>query len=245
MDKVGSPSPEWAIEIQGLTKAFGNHYALKGIDLKVRKGTCLTVFGPNGAGKTTLIRLLSTTSKPSGGTILLDGADVRTESTHIRRKLGVVSHATFLYNGLTVHENLRFYGKMYGVLNLEERVREVISHVQLEARLYDRVGTLSRGMQQRVAIARAILHNPSIMLLDEPETGLDPHATIMMREILDSLNSGNRTVLMTTHNLERGVELGDQIVILNQGEVVYDVLKPELTTASFPEVYDKYIGMRA
>lgn len=244
MDEKGHSPLVWAIEARGLTKSFGSHRALSGIDLKVRKGDHLTILGPNGAGKTTLIKLLSTLSKPSGGSAWLDGADIRKVPEQIRYKLGVVSHSTFLYTNLTVSENLRFYGRMYGISNLEHRIKEVISQVQLESRLYDRVGTLSRGMQQRVAIARAVLHNPSIMLLDEPETGLDPHATVMMRNVLEALNSGERTVVMTTHNLERGIELADQVVILHEGKIVYQASKQEIDAASFQEIYDRCTGLR-
>ena len=239
----GDLSP-WAIEAHGLAKSFGNVRALAGIDLKVRRGDYLTVFGPNGAGKTTLIKLFSTLSKPSHGSVLLDGLDIRKAPEQSRSKLGVVSHSTFLYPHLTVGENLRFYGRMYGVANLERRIEEVISQVQLKARLHDRVGTLSRGMQQRVAIARAVLHDPPVMLLDEPETGLDPHATVMMRAVLEPFTSGERTVVMTTHNLARGLELADQVVILHEGVVVFQELKQEIDAAAFPEIYDRCTGMR-
>lgn len=242
VDEKGPSSDPWAIETHGLTKSFGNHRALTSVDLKVRKGDHLTIFGPNGAGKTTLIKLLSTVSKPSGGSAWLDGLDIREAPLQIRRKLGVVTHSTLLYNNLTVSENLRFYGKMYGVSNLERRIREVISQVQLEARLHDRVGTLSRGMQQRVSIARAVIHNPSIILLDEPETGLDPQATTMMRDVLEALNPGERTVVMTTHNLQRGLELANQVVILHESKIVYEAFKREIDAASFQKIYDQCTG---
>lgn len=240
MNAKVTSDPAWAIEIEDLTKSFGSRYALRDINLTIRKGDYLTIFGPNGAGKTTLIKILSTLSKPTSGTARLDGTDIRKDAIDIRRRLGVVSHSTFLYNSLTIAENLGFYGKLYGVSNLESRIKEVVAQVKLETRIHDQVGTLSRGMQQRVAIARAIIHNPAIMLLDEPETGLDPHATILMREILDSLNYGERTIVMTTHNLERGVELSDRIVILNRGQLVYEASRHEIDAATFSEVYDYY-----
>lgn len=243
MGENGLSSTTWAIEAYGLAKSFGNTRALAGIDLKVRKGDHLTIFGPNGAGKTTLIKLLSTLTKPSGGSALLDGLDIREAPGQIRSRLGVVSHSTFLYSNLTVSENLRFYGRMYAVTNLEQRIREVISQVQLESRLHDQVGTLSRGMKQRVAIARAVLHDPLIMLLDEPDTGLDPHAIMMMRDVLEPFTSGERTVVMTTHNLERGIEFADQVVILHEGRVAYQASGQEIDTASFRETYDRCIGM--
>ena len=155
-----------AIETEGLAKAFGNRRALAGVDLSIGNGECFVIFGPNGAGKTTLIKLLATLSRPSAGIARVHGLDIRHNAVQVRRRLGVVTHPTFLYNDLTVSENLRFYGRMYRVANLEQRIMEVVSQVQLESRLHDRVGTLSHGMQKRVAIARAVLHNPSVLLLD-------------------------------------------------------------------------------
>ena len=238
-ESVHTSTPH-AIETQGLTKSFGSHRALSGVDLSVGNGECLTIFGPNGAGKTTLMKLLATLSKPSAGSARVDGMDIRSHAVQIRRRLGVVTHSTYLYNDLTVSENLRFYGRMYRVPNLEHRIQEVVSQVQLESRLHDRVGTLSHGMQKRVAIARAVLHNPSIILLDEPESGLDPRATVMMRKILDTLNSGERTVVMTSHNLERGLEIADQVAIIHEGRIVYRAAKQEIAGADFQEIYSQF-----
>ena len=241
-EKVMDSSP-WAIEVRGLTKSFGDHHALRGIDLRVSQGEHLVIFGPNGAGKTTLVKILSTLAKPSSGNVWLDGIDIRDEAAEIRRKISLVGHQTFLYDDLTIYENLKFYGKMYDIADLEKRIREVISWVQLESRLHDRVGTLSRGLQQRASIARAVLHNPSILFLDEPEVGLDPHASTVIRDVLGSINSGSRTVVMTTHNLERGLELSDSVIILDRGKVVYQVSKHEADTVNFQRVYDRCTGM--
>lgn len=239
MDKDAAAAT-WAIEALGLEKSFGEHRALRGIDLRMSRGECLVIFGPNGAGKTTLLKILSTLVKPSAGSVWLDGIDIRDKPVQIRRKVSLVSHQTFLYDNLTVYENLKFYGKMYDVADLEKRIREVISWVQLESRLHDRVGTLSHGLQQRASIARAILHNPSILLLDEPEVGLDPQASAMIRDVLVSINAGSRTVVMTTHNLERGLELGDNVIILNRGKVVYQASRDEVDTVNFRQVYDQF-----
>lgn len=235
-EKANASIPQ-AIETEGLTKSFGSRRALAGVDLSVGNGECLVIFGPNGAGKTTLIKLLATLSRPSAGSARVQGMDIRSHAVQVRRRLGVVTHPTFLYNDLTVGENLRFYSRMYRVANPEQRIREVVSQVQLESRLHDRVGTLSHGMQKRAAIARAVLHNPSILLLDEPEAGLDPHAALMMRQILDTLNAGARTVVMTTHNLERGLELADRVAILHRGEIVYQALRKDIDSGGFQETY--------
>ncbi len=240
MNKDTAAAATWAIETRGLEKSFGEHYALRGINLKMSRGECLVVFGPNGAGKTTLLKILSTLMKPSAGSVLLDGIDIRDKPAQIRRKINLVSHQTFLYDNLTVYENLKFYGKMYDVADLEGRIREVTAWVQLEPRLHDRVGTLSRGLQQRASIARAVLHNPSILFLDEPEVGLDPHASAMVRDVLGSINSGNRTVVMTTHNLEWGLELGDRIAIIDRGKIVYEASGHELNRADLRPIYDRY-----
>jgi len=242
MNEKGTASSPWAVEVQGLTKSFGDHYALRGIDLRVSRGEHLVIFGPNGAGKTTLVKILSTLVKPTSGSVWLDGIDIRDKPAQVRRKINLVSHETFLYDDLTIYENLKFYGKMYDVPELETKIHEVISWVQLESRLYDRVGTLSHGLQQRASIARAVLHNPSTLFLDEPEVGLDPHASTVIRDVLGSINTGNRTVVMTTHNLERGLELGDSVIILDRGKVVYQAARHEVDVANFREVYDRCTG---
>jgi len=240
MNETGTGSGAWVIEVEGLGKSFGNHRALTDINLRVGSGERVTVFGPNGAGKTTLIKVLSTLMKPSAGTVRLDGSDISKAPTEVRRKIGLVAHQTFLYDDLTVYENLRFYGKMYDVVNLEEQIHDVVRWVRLETRLHDRVGTLSRGMQQRISIARAVIHNPSIVFLDEPEVGLDPRAIVMVREVLDSLSAGERTVVMTTHNLEQGIEMSDRVVILDKGRIVYQEQKDRIDIATFRETYDRY-----
>ena len=240
MNEEVPASSSCAIEVRELTKSFGERYALRGIDLRVSRGEHLVIFGPNGAGKTTLLKILSTLVKPSSGRVWLDGIDIRDRPAQIRRKINLVSHETFLYDDLTVYENLKFYGKMYDVPDLEQRIKEAVSRVQLESRLHDRVGTLSHGLQRRASIARAVLPDPSILFLDEPEVGLDPHASTVIRDVLSSINSGSRTVVMATHNLERGFELGDSVIILDRGKVVYQAPKHEVDTANFRRVYDQY-----
>jgi heme exporter protein A len=232
-----------AIEARGVTKLFGERHALRNVDLKVSRGERLVIFGPNGAGKTTLVKVLSTLVKPSSGSVWLDGINIRERPVQIRRKISLVGHQTLLYDDLTIYENLKFYGKMYDVTNLEQRIQEIISWVQLDSRINDRVGTLSHGLQQRASIARAVLHNPSILFLDEPEVGLDPHVSTVINDVLDSTVSGIRTVVMTTHNLERGLELCDHVIILNRGNIVYQAPGEEVDSENFRQVYDRCTGM--
>ncbi|MFH1381853.1 MAG: ABC transporter ATP-binding protein [Chloroflexota bacterium] len=229
-----------AIEVAGLTKFFGHRAALRGIDLKVAGGESVAIFGPNGAGKTTLIKVLATLIRPSSGKISIDGMDLKEKTEEIRRRIGVVSHQTFLYGTLTAYENLEFYARMYDVPGYKERVHEVAAMLGMTSRLYDRVGTLSRGMQQRVAIARSLLHNPSIILLDEAETGLDQQAISILWQVLGKEGGEGRTALLTTHNLERGLELCDRFLILVQGKIVYEGLRRTLDLADLKQAYQYY-----
>ncbi len=231
-----------AIEVKGVTRGYGRHLVLRGVDLEVGRGDFLTMFGPNGAGKTTLIKVLATLLRPTAGTVRIAGLDIRSDSRRIRREIGVISHHTFLYDELTAYENLKFYGRMYDVPNLEERIHDLIARVGLTPRLHDRVGTLSRGMQQRVSIARAMIHNPSVMFLDEPETGLDQNAVAMLQEVLDGFHAEGRTMLMTTHSLERGLEMGNHIAILARGKIVFEESKRSLNLASLREAYYHHTG---
>jgi heme exporter protein A len=227
---------EWAIDVRGLTKSYGDNPALRHIDLQVKRGEFLTIFGPNGAGKTTLLKVLSTLVKPSSGSARVGGFDLNRDSRQVRRQIGVVSHQTLLYDDLTAHENLSFYGKMYDVPHLSERIHQLLSDVGLEARAHDRLHTFSRGMQQRVAIARALIHDPAVVLLDEPGTGLDEYANAMLADILSSTGHGQRTVLMTTHSLEQGLALSSRIAILAQGKIAHEGPR-QMDIQSLREIY--------
>jgi ABC-type multidrug transport system ATPase subunit len=232
-----------AIDLQGLNKSFGANHVLRNVDLSIKHGERFALFGPNGAGKTTLIKIMSTLVQQSSGSVKINGINTRQKPEAIRRYLGVIGHHTFLYDNLSVYDNLKFYGRMYGVNNLEQRIREVINRVELEIRLYDKVSTLSRGMQQRVSLARAIIHKPTIMFLDEPEVGLDSRAVDIMFDILNSKENVIDTVFMTTHNLDRGMEICDRLAILNRGEFVYQAFKRDIDIANFKSTYKYYTGV--
>ena len=183
------------VSIKSLSKAFGSHRVLKNIDLDIKKGKFITIFGPNGAGKTTLMKIMSTLVEPSGGSIVIDGFNVKDDPVEIRKRIGSISHETYLYGELTAEENLRFFGRMYGMdkNHLDARVDELIEQVGLEYRSNNRVGTFSRGMKQRLSIARALIHKPSILFLDEPYTGLDQHASSTFESVLRGLDAQNTT----------------------------------------------------
>lgn len=226
-----------AIQVSGLTKSFGPHRVLRGVDLVVHAGEFVALLGPNGAGKTTLIHILATLGRPTGGDVLVAGHSVKGDPRLIRRSLGLVSHQTFLYGDLTAEENLRFYGALYRVPHLDERVRYLLEKVGLYERRRDVVRTFSRGMQQRLSIARAILHDPPILLLDEPDTGLDQQAIRMLAELLSVFGAESRTVLMTTHQLERARELGTRVAILAGGRLCLDERVDGLSAADLSAHY--------
>lgn len=230
------------IEVNDLWKSFGKTPALRGIDLKIRKGEFITIFGPNGAGKTTLVKILSTLIKPFSGSARIDGSHLKDDSVDIRRKIGVVSHDPFLYDGLTAYENLKFYARMYDLSNLEERAREVIQVVGLEDRQHEPVYTFSHGMLQRLSIARAILHDPKVLFLDEPYAGLDQHAAELLKEILMGLHGEDRTIIMTTHNLERGLELCDRVAIMVAGRIVHEERNDSIDVEEFKHTYYHYVN---
>jgi heme exporter protein A len=252
MNGVDIQADGYAIEVKRLIKSYGEHHALRGIDLSVKWGDILAIFGPNGAGKTTLLKVLATLVKPSSGDVSVAGFNLREGAVMIRRRIGVVTHQTLLYDDLSAYENLRFYGKMYDVSNLKDRINQLVAQVGLESRIHDPVRTLSRGMQQRLAIARALIHDPPVLLLDEPGTGLDQHASAMLANILNSTANKQRTVLMTSHsleqgaalsNLEQGAALSSRIAIMADGKIAYEGSK-QLDISNLREVYYQYTGVK-
>lgn len=231
-----------AIRAEGLTKSFGNRLTLRGIDLEIRQGEVVVLFGPNGAGKTTLLKVLATIMNPSSGKVFIGGLDAKDSAEEARRRIGIVTHHTFLYGNLTAYENLDFYCRLYEVPDRNRRIGELVAMVGMTARLHHRVGTFSRGMQQRISIARSLLHKPSIMLLDEAETGLDRQATVMLWEAMRMESGEKRTILLTTHNLERGLEVSERVVILDKGKIVSDGPKKGLDLAVLEKVYQNGAG---
>ena len=226
-----------AILARGLSKAFGRQRVLRDVDLRVERGDFVALLGPNGAGKTTFIRILATLSRPSAGEAWINGHSIFDQARQARRQLGLVSHQTFLYGDLTAEENLHFYGQMYDVAGLRERSAELLARVGLYERRRDPVRAFSRGMQQRLSIARAVLHDPPILLLDEPDTGLDQQATRMLGELLLKLGAEQRAILMTTHHLERALELSRRVVILAGGQLAYEAPTRDLTREALQTAY--------
>lgn len=225
-----------AIEACSIAKSYGGRTVLRSVSLLVEQGEKLAIVGPNGAGKTTLLKILATLIRPTSGTARVNGLDIRTDGVEVRRRVGFIPHQPYLYHDLTVLENLAFYARMFDLQDPEAVAHRLVAQVGLAPRLHDRVGTLSRGMQQRVSIARAALHDPPVMLLDEPDTGLDQQAMEMLSSILNRKDT-QRTVIMTTHNLDLGLSLCDRIAVLMNGVIVHIERCCETEPATFREMY--------
>jgi heme exporter protein A len=217
------------IKVANLVKRFGYKPVLRGLDFEVRPGEFLALLGPNGAGKTTFLRILASLSRPTLGEVQVAGYHLPQQAAAVRRRLGVLSHQTLLYGDLTAEENLLFYGRLFNLDSFSARLDETLAMVGLVDRRTDLVRTFSRGMQQRLAIARAIIHDPDILLLDEPYTGLDQDACLMLDEVLSAVAAQGRTVLMTSHDLARAGEMADRFDVLSRGKIVASKRRDEIS----------------
>lgn len=213
---------EAAVQVRGLAHRYGEHVALRGIDLEVRSGEIFALLGPNGGGKTTLFRILSTLIPPQEGTAAIFGSDVAREPGAVRHSLGVLFQSPSLDGKLTVEENLRHQGHLFGLRgrDLTDRIQDRLERVRLSDRAGDMVEKLSGGLHRRAELAKAMLHSPALLLLDEPSTGLDPGARRDLRDNLERLRAeSGMTVLLTTHLMQEA-EWADRIAILDRGKVV-------------------------
>jgi heme exporter protein A len=216
------------ITVRKLVKRFGLKTVLRGMDFSVEPGEFVALLGPNGAGKTTFLRILSSLSRPTIGLVSIAGYSLPNQAAAVRRRLGVVSHLPLLYGDLTAEENLRFYARMYNVALAEKRISDVLEMVGLAPRRRDLVRTFSRGMQQRLAIGRAVLHDPEVMLFDEPHTGLDQDACLMLDTVLREVAVRGRTVVMTSHDLARVADLASRFDVLSRGVIAASVQRSQI-----------------
>ncbi len=221
------------IQVEGLSKAFGLRVVLRGVSFKVGRGELIALLGANGSGKTTLLRILATLSQPSSGRVLIGGWQLPKESAAVRGQLGVVTHLPLLYDDLSAAENLRLYAELYnlpyerGTAALQARLSDSLARVGLAKRANDRVRTFSRGMQQRLALARAVLHDPAILLLDEPYTGLDAHGSALLDALIAEWQAQGRTIIAALHDLPRAAALCKRALILGGGRLVADLPMPD------------------
>ena len=234
-----------AVEVSGLSKAYARTQVLRNLDLQVPCGRVLTVLGPNGSGKTTLVRVLAGLVRPDEGRVSIAGIDLASQPERARRRVGVVTHDALLYDGLTGYENLAFFGRMFGLDRIDDRIAEVSELLGVTGRLRQRAGTLSHGFRKRFSIARALLHGPAVLVMDEPESGLDQEALRLLDAAIGGSANPARAVLLTTHDLERGLAFGDSLVILSRGEVAYRLseVSPDAADA-VRDAYFRHTGAR-
>lgn len=225
------------IEARKVVKRFGPKPVLRGVDFLVDRGEFVVLVGPNGAGKTTFLRILASLARPNLGELHVAGFVLPAQAADVRRSIGVLSHQPLLYGDLTAEENLRFYGKLYAVQNLEARIRDTLRMVGLQRRRHDLVRSFSRGMQQRLAIARATMHEPELLLFDEPHTGLDPDAAAMLDGLLREVAQHGRTIVMTSHDLQRASDLATRVDILSGGKIAASFKQGEIDLQRLSEMY--------
>lgn len=228
----------FALQADDIRKTFGHFTALAGVTLDVRRGEFLTLFGRNGAGKTTFLKIASTLVRATHGKLQIEGIDIREEPEQARRHIGFLSHNTYLYRDLNPVENLRFFAQLYGVPNAEDRIHSLLDRVGLKRRASDPVRAFSRGLHQRVGIARVMLHDPSLILLDEPYTGLDANAIETLNVMLDEAVARGKTVILTTHDLEQGLRAATRAAIIDRGKIV---LSGSGKDPAVREGYDQFI----
>ena len=228
---------ESLISIQNVYKRYGRKRVLNGVDLQIGEGQVMALLGANGAGKTTLMRIVAGLSRPDRGEVLLGGASAENAGNELRRYIGLVSHKPLLYDNLSAVENLSFFARMYDIQQPDARIETVLNDVNLWTRRRDPVRTYSRGMVQRMAIARAILHDPPILLLDEPDTGLDQDSAETLHNLIRSLGAAKRAILLTTHNLDRALAWGDSVCLLVDGTIGFREDSARLTGESLHSRY--------
>ncbi len=213
------------VDAVGIAKTFGRVRVLRDVTLRVRAGETVAIFGPNGAGKSTLLRLCATLYQPTSGTLTLFGE--RTGDTGVRRRIGLLSHQSFLYPDLSARENLLFYAHLYGLPESRARVDLWLARVGLAESAERSVRVFSRGMEQRLALARTLLHDPELLVLDEPWSALDAAAADLLSGLLHGLHDGGRTLLLATHDFDRALAVADRVIILHDGRIVWESSRAE------------------
>ncbi|MDM5331071.1 ABC transporter ATP-binding protein [Neobacillus sp. CF12] len=225
------------IEIKKLTKQADNKLILRGVDLSISKGETVAILGPNGAGKSTLLKVLATLIKPTSGLVKINGLDLKMDHIKVKKLFGYLPHSSLLYDHYTPLENLLFFGELYGVKDVENRARQLVNEVGLSFFINEPVKNFSRGMIQRIAIARAIIHEPKIMLLDEPHTGLDQGAITILNNVVLSMKEKGCTTLIVTHDFKQAAEICDRIIIVKNGKIADDF---RINNKSLSLVSEKY-----
>ena len=237
---MNAPEPlQQLLTVERLTKLYDQRPVLRNVSFTLPAGQALALFGPNGAGKTTLLRVLATLTSPSSGAATVAGLDLASEAEAVRFRIGYIGHRPHLYEELTARENLLFFARMYGLRDGPDRAERLLARIGLTAKARDRVGNFSRGQLQRLALARGILHEPSLLLLDEPDTGLDAGALSLLGDLVRDQQTRGGSVLLTTHAIERGLALAATTLILSRGRIVHSSPSSELTAERVVALYTR------
>ena len=239
--ELGEASAAVAIEAIRLTRSFGRRVALRELTFQVRDAECLALFGPNGAGKTTLLRVLAGLLRPTRGTARVAGVELP-GGADARAVVGLISHQTMLYAALTALENVEFSARLYGVTSPAAAAMRALERMRLAERAHSPVRSLSRGMQQRVSIARAIVHDPRVVLLDEPYTGLDEAGANALSDALHSLRAGGAALVLVTHHLSEGLALATHTAIMRDGQFVQYDARGDVGVEAYRDVYREAVG---
>ncbi len=226
-----------AILVEQLRKEYELRPVLRGVTFSLPTGQTLALLGPNGAGKTTLLRILATLARPTSGVVRLAGHDVARAANAVRRHVGYVGHAPLLYDELSAAENLVFFSRMYGLKDGTRRAVELLERVGLSAKARERAATLSRGQTQRLALARALLHDPAVLLLDEPDTGLDDRGLSVLGDVLRERRAAGQTTVLATHAHDRALSLTDRVLVLNGGRVAHSGPAGALSIEGIATIY--------
>lgn len=208
-----------ALEIEGVFKYYGDFAALRDVKLRVEAGSSVALLGRNGAGKTTLLRIIAGLSRPSNGRVNIFGSDVRQEMA--RRRIGVLGHGISLYDELSAMENLTLFARLYGLENPAAKAEQWLERTGLERVRDGLVREFSRGMRQRLAVARAFLHDPDVLLFDEPFTALDDRAIAVLQSLLSDAHAAGRTIVMSTHQLKEALMLATHVALIRRGQIAY------------------------
>jgi heme ABC exporter ATP-binding subunit CcmA len=227
-----------AIELEGVWKYFGDYPAIRNVSFRLGEGECLALIGRNGAGKTTLLRMLGGFSRPAKGMVKISGGSPRETAT--RRSIGIIGHGISVYDELSAMENLRLFGRMYSLADAADRANSLLERVGLGRVKEGLVREFSRGMRQRLAIARAFLHEPSVLLLDEPFTSLDDRAIAVLQSLLAESAKRGASIVMSTHQLREAMELATQVVLLERGQLVFQGGRTEEMISDPGWVYAHY-----
>jgi heme ABC exporter ATP-binding subunit CcmA len=241
-DAVRLDDDSTILATRNLTKTFGRVTALDSVTLSLARGECLIIVGRNGAGKTTFLKIVSSIIRSYRGDVFLFGDNLKQADEDLRGRIGFVSHESLLYKDLSVRDNLGFYARMYGVTDRGTKIANMIERVGLEAKSLSPVRALSRGMRQRLALARAFIHEPRLLLLDEPFTGLDERASEVLDTFLGDFVSGGGTVVMVTHNIERGWTHAGRVLVLERGAVAYETSVEETSFNAFKDEYRRILS---